>query len=69
MTFLKIENYCENVPEIRNGLPVTTKSNPSEHGYGMRSIQSAVQRYDGEFRILAEGHIFTLTVILPNPGQ
>ncbi len=69
MTFLKIENYCENVPEIRNGLPVTTKSNPSEHGYGMRSIQSAVQRYDGEFRILAEGHIFTLTAILPNPGQ
>ena len=67
MAFLKIENYCETVPKIQNGLPVTTKSNPSEHGYGMRSIQSVVQRYDGELKISTVDHVFTLDVILPIP--
>lgn len=38
MAFLKIENYCETIPEFRAVLPVTTKTNASEHGYGMRSI-------------------------------
>ena len=67
MAFLKIENYCETVPRIQNGLPVTTKSNPSEHGYGMRSIQSVIQRYDGELKISTVDHIFTLAVIIPIP--
>ncbi len=67
MVFLKIENYCETVPEVKNGLPVTTKSSPSEHGYGMRSIRSVVQRHDGEFKISAVDHVFTLAVILPIP--
>ena len=64
---MKIENYCETVPKIQNDLPVTTKSNPSEHGYGMRSIQSVVQRYDGELKVSTVDHVFTLDVILPIP--
>ena len=67
MAFLKIENYCETVPKIQHGLPVTTKSNSSEHGYGMRSIQSVVQRYDGEFKVSIADYVFTLDVILPIP--
>ena len=69
MAFLKIDNYCESDPMIQNGLPVTTKSNPSEHGYGIRSIQSVVQRYDGELKISIVDHVFTLAVILPIPME
>ncbi len=67
MAFLKIENYCETLPVLQNGLPVTTKSNPSEHGYGMRSIQSVVHRHDGELKISTVDHVFTLSIILPIP--
>ncbi len=67
MGLLKIENYCETVPEIQNGLPLSTKSNPSEHGYGMRSIQSVVKRYDGELKISTIDHVFKLSVIVPIP--
>ncbi len=67
MAFLKIENCCETAPKLQNGLPVTTKSNPSQHGYGMRSIQSVVQRCSGELKISAADHVFTLAIILPIP--
>lgn len=67
MAFLKIENYCDSIPQIKNGLPVTTKSNPSEHGYGMRSIHSVVQCYHGELKITTKDHVFTLAIILPMP--
>ena len=67
MAFLKNENYCETVPEIHNGLPATSKANPSEHGYGMRSIQSVVWRYDGDLKISAADHVFTITIVMPIP--
>lgn len=67
MAFIKIENYCEHMPEFRNGLPVTTKQNPQEHGYGMQSIQSVIRHYNGELKISVADHIFTLDVILPIP--
>ena len=69
MAFLKIENYCESEPQIQNGLPVTTKNTPSEHGYGIRSIQSVIQRYDGELKISTVDHVFTLAIILPIPME
>ncbi len=65
MAFFK--NYCETVSEIQNGLLVSTKSNPSEHGYGMRSIQSVVNRYDGELKISTVDHVFKFDIILPIP--
>ncbi len=69
MAFLKIENYCKSAPEIRNGLPATSKTNPSEHGYGMRSIESVVRRYDGDLKISTADHLFTITIIIPIPGD
>lgn len=67
MAFLKIENYCEIIPEFRAGLPVTSKKIPSEHGYGMRSIQAVVDRYGGEWKVEVTDHVFTLNVIFPIP--
>lgn len=67
MAFLKIENYCTTIPQFRAGLPVTTKEIPSEHGYGMRSIQAVVEHYGGELKVNVVDHIFSLNVILPIP--
>ncbi|MDO4328290.1 MAG: GHKL domain-containing protein, partial [Lachnospiraceae bacterium] len=47
--FLRIctENYCEEKIVFKNGMPVTTKKNKRIHGYGMKSIQNTVKKYDG----------------------
>ena len=67
MAFIKIENYCDTILEFHNGLPVTTKSNASEHGYGMQSIQNVVERYGGEWKVQAEDQMFMLNIMLPIP--
>lgn len=67
MAFLKIENYCETMPVFQNGLPLTTKKNASEHGYGMRSIRDVVKRYGGEWSVQADDQIFMVNIMLPIP--
>lgn len=67
MAFIKIENYCDTIPKFHNGLPVTTKSNASEHGYGMQSIRNVVKRYGGEWKVQAEDQIFIVNIMLPIP--
>ena len=67
MVFLRIENYCETVPEFRNEFPVTTKQDAAKHGFGMRSIDSVVARYGGEWKAAVEENTFILRIILPMP--
>ena len=43
---LHIENYCEDELEFRNGLPVSTKGDDNYHGFGMKSIQYVVEKYE-----------------------
>lgn len=67
MAFIKIENYCEDIPNFYDGIPITTKKNSLEHGYGMRSIQTVVNRYDGEWKVTIKDNIFTINIMLPIP--
>lgn len=68
LCFIKIENYCRENLHFVNGLPVTTKRNKREHGFGGESIRSVVERYHGEFHMAAEDHIFTLDIMFPIPS-
>jgi hypothetical protein len=65
--FLKIslDNYCSVPVQFRDGLPVTTKENNGYHGFGTRSIQYVVQKYNGTFamRHVKEENRFTLVVL------
>lgn len=45
-------------------LPSSTKCNPSEHGYGLKSIQCLVQQKDGIFDINVENNHFQLNIVL-----
>nr|WP_296156233.1 ATP-binding protein [uncultured Blautia sp.] len=63
LVFIKIENYCDKPVQIKDGVPVTTKENPEEHGFGSRSIRSVVEKYQGESSVLVENHVFTLNMI------
>ena len=67
--FLRIraENCYEEEPVFENGLPITTKLNKKYHGFGLKSIQSTVKKYEGSFTINAENGWFVLRILIPLP--
>ena len=69
LVLLSIRNYCEQMPELVAGLPVTTKAEKQEHGYGMKNIQEVVQKYDGQMQVRAERNTFILNILLPAPDS
>lgn len=64
MVIILIKNYCDHPLDFHNGLPVTNKDNPKEHGYGMKTIQSIAEKYNGNLSIHLEDEIFTLAILL-----
>lgn len=66
---INTENYYEGKLEFMNELPMTTNSDKLNHGYGMRSIQNIVKRYNGQISIRAEDGIFSLSIFIPIPKK
>lgn len=62
---IHVENYCEEMPTIKNGLPVTTKTDTNRHGYGLRSIRYIAQKYGGNFNFHVTDNTFCLSVLIP----
>ena len=65
MLFFQIDNYFEGDLRMQDGLPATTKADPRDHGFGIRSIRSIVHRYGGEMMIHADGPVFSLEMLFP----
>ena len=64
--FIQMENYCEGDLQIgRNQLPMTSKSNQKEHGYGMRSMKQSVEKYGGSMAYRLENGWFELKILIP----
>ena len=68
--FLRIrtENYCDEKLEFRNGLPVTTKKDKHLHGYGMKSIRTIVEKYEGSSMASQRNNWFELKILIPVMG-
>ena len=58
-------NYYGGKLELSDGLPVTTKADRGNHGYGVKSIRSIVSKYDGELSISMEDQVFCLQILIP----
>ena len=55
---LRFENYCEEpVPLDNDGMP--------PHGYGIRSVRAAAQKYGGMVTVHCQDNWFVLRVLLP----
>ena len=65
MVAVNMENYCATVPDFRDGLPVSTKGDPVNHGFGTRSIRNTVTRYGGTFHAAVRDGVFSLNLLLP----
>lgn len=51
--------------QIENGLPVTTKTDKNEHGYGVRSMKLIVEKYGGSIGFHSKGDVFALNICMP----
>ena len=65
-------NIMNPIPErlvYEEEIPVTTKGDRKFHGFGLRSIQYLVRKYDGVVNISEEDGCFSLKILMPIPNE
>ena len=65
MASIHIENYFEGKVYFSGGLPVTSKSDAANHGYGTRSMRQTVEKYDGTITMGARNQLFQVNIMIP----
>lgn len=66
---IKISNYCEETILKSLEDPETTKENPEVHGYGIKGIRLAVEKYEGHMTIKQENNWFMVSILIPIPEK
>lgn len=64
MLIIKVENGYGNAPTENSGKLVTSKIDKATHGWGLKSIQTAADRYDGTITTDYENGVFQSVVTL-----
>ena len=64
MMIIKISNTFNSEFKTENGLVLTSKTDKKTHGFGLKSVNEVVRKYNGTTEIQTDGNIFTITVIL-----
>lgn len=59
------ENYYNGQLELSNNMPVTSKENKQNHGFGLKSIRAIADSYGAQFSIAHDGEVFTLNLLFP----
>ena len=65
MAVIQLENYYEGEIVFSDSVPVTTKDDAPNHGYGVRSIREIAGKYGGSVSIDTQDGIFLLCIVLP----
>lgn len=67
MISVHMENNMEKDQELTiiKGFPLTTKTDKTNHGYGMRSIQMIVEKFGGAINFYVQNGWFNLDIIFP----
>lgn len=64
--FIKIENYCTaDISKNEDNLITTTKIDKNNHGFGLKSIRTVVEKYDGSIDVGVNQEWFELKMLLP----
>lgn len=64
---INIVNPVKEIPVFEEGLPKTTKKDRFHHGFGLKSIQYMVEKYDGNLNVSIEDGCFSLKILIPIP--
>ena len=62
---INVSNYYEGEIIFKNNLPQTQKKDKKLHGFGVKSIQYIVNKYNGKMNIELDDNIFTLEIKIP----
>lgn len=65
LLFISVTNYCTHDIETKHGYPVTTKADKKNHGFGIKSIDYAVKKYNGSISFGIENDMFELKILIP----
>ncbi len=65
---IKVENCYTGQIKFENGLPKTTKKDKQFHGFGMKSIQKIVEKYNGSVTVAAADGWFELRILMSLEG-
>ena len=61
---IRIANSSTVAPTVQNGGFVTSKQNKQQHGWGIRSVKSAVEKYQGTIEFDYSDSLFTVDIML-----
>ena len=62
---IRLENPYSGTIKYKNGFPITTKTDEFNHGYGLKSVQNTVKKYDGSLTINADQQWFEIRIMIP----
>lgn len=62
--FIKINNTFDGKLIRNNGKLVTRKTNKNDHGYGLKNIEKAMEKYDGYIEYDTEDELFKVTAMM-----
>ncbi len=65
MLLVRFRNYCDQIPEMIDGVPVTLKGDKEYHGFGLKSIRYTAEKYGGGMSIQTGPNFFTLQILIP----
>lgn len=61
---IRITNTSTSAPVIRNGRFVTSKQDRQHHGWGMKSVKAAIEKYNGTMEYDYSDLLFTVSIML-----
>ena len=64
MLIIKVENGYGNAPKRESGNLITSKADKAFHGWGLKSVQTAADRYDGTITTDYKDGVFKSVVTL-----
>ncbi len=69
--FLEIEesNYFDGPLVLKGNLPATTKEDPNQHGFGIKSIKYITELYGGKLSVRVEDNMFFLRIVFPASSE
>lgn len=65
---IRLQNYTAGPLVLAEGLPITTKDNKTDHGFGVKSMRLLMEKYGGEMEFGQEGDVVELYILLPEKG-
>jgi len=62
---IRLENSYVGEIRYKNGLPITTKKDQVNHGYGLKSVSNTIIKYDGSLTITNDENWFEVRILIP----